>query len=560
MHWTNRLTAPRRGARLLVTAAMLSLGGVVGCEAPASTVEPAGTVRPRATFEGTEANQAPVPHAGGPYSGTVGAPIVFDASGTTDADSEYLYYYWDFGDSTQALDTLPGIEHTYRVAGTYSVSVWVSDSYDFDNGNWTEATTTVVVSDPPPVVASTASGAGAGATLEVPGINASGTASPTTVAVTFDSVTGAGTVKVTPQYTPYAPAPAGFRLPYGGAYYDISTTAAFSGPIEVCLSYDPTYYYESGTRPRLLHGELVNGEAEWVDRTSWVDERNSVVCGTVTSFSPFALGAGPASAGTRSAPVLGTVSLPGQAVRAGGAVEVSVAFTDADAGDGHDVPRTTIAWGDGTTSRAGVGGGLGVSEPTALAAGRVRGTHAYTVAGVYTVRVTVTDVDGGSASTVAEYVVIYDPGAGFVTGSGWITSVAGAYKPNSTISGKASFGFVSRYEKGANRPSGNTQFQFHAANLVFRSTSYDWLIVSGPAATYRGTGMVTGLGAGLDGTYQFQLTVEDGQAQGGRGADSFRLRIFGGPAGLLYDNEWTKGPNDPSTTALGGGSIQVQAR
>ena len=48
--------------------------------------------------------------------------------------------------------------------------------------------------------------------------------------------------------------------------------------------------------------------------------------------------------------------------------------------------------------------------------------------------------------------------------------------------------------------------------------------------------------------------------QGGEGTDKLRLRIYGGPGGLLYDNEWTKGPNDDATTALGGGSVQIKAR
>ena len=53
-------------------------------------------------------------------------------------------------------------------------------------------------------------------------------------------------------------------------------------------------------------------------------------------------------------------------------------------------------------------------------------SQTYTAAGVYTVGVTVTDDDTGSATTKYEYVVVYDPSAGFVTGGGWIQSPAGA--------------------------------------------------------------------------------------------------------------------------------------
>ncbi len=61
---------------------------------------------------------------------------------------------------------------------------------------------------------------------------------------------------------------------------------------------------------------------------------------------------------------------------------------------------------------------------------------------------------------------------------GWITSPAGAYVLDTTLAGKATFGFVSKYQKGATVP-GNTEFQFKVADLNFKSTSYDWLVVAG---------------------------------------------------------------------------------
>jgi hypothetical protein len=41
-------------------------------------------------------------------------------------------------------------------------------------------------------------------------------------------------------------------------------------------------------------------------------------------------------------------------------------------------------------------------------------------------------------------VVIYDPSAGFVTGGGWFISPEGAYSQNTTLTGKANFGFISK--------------------------------------------------------------------------------------------------------------------
>jgi len=90
-----------------------------------------------------------------------------------------------------------------------------------------------------------------------------------------------------------------------------------------------------------------------------------------------------------------------------------------------------------------------------------------------TVTVTITDVAGESAQATYQFIVIYDPNGGFVTGGGWITSPLGAYTPDPALTGKATFGFVSKYQKGANVPTSNTEFQFHVANMNFKSTSYD---------------------------------------------------------------------------------------
>src|SRR3989442_6266592 len=54
--------------------------------------------------------------------------------------------------------------------------------------------------------------------------------------------------------------------------------------------------------------------------------------------------------------------------------------------------------------------------------------------------------------------------------------------------------FRSAYQPGARVPSGNTEFQFHAADFNFHSTSYDWLVVSGPKAQYKGSGTINGAG------------------------------------------------------------------
>jgi hypothetical protein len=159
---------------------------------------------------------------------------------------------------------------------------------------------------------------------------------------------------------------------------------------------------------------------------------------------------------------------------------------------------------------------------------------------------------------VSQYVVIYDPNGGFVTGGGWINSPAGALPAQPALVGKANLGFVSKYQKGATVPTGETEFQFQVANLNFHSSVYEWLVISGAKAQYKGSGTINGAG-----NYGFLLTATDGQVSGGGGVDRFRIKIWDKNNGgaIVYDN--MIGTSDDLSTAqpqaVGGGSIVIQA-
>ncbi len=241
------------------------------------------------------------------------------------------------------------------------------------------------------------------------------------------------------------------------------------------------------------------------------------------------------------------VTITGPASGAIFAVGTPVNFTGLfadDAGDTH-----TAQWMFDNISQAGL-----VNE----ANGSVTATHTFMTAGVYLVKLTVTDQLGasGTANTVGgltAMVVIYDTNGGWVTGGGWINSPAGAYAANPTLTGKANFGFVSKYERGASVPTGQTEFQFKMANLNFHSTSYDWLVVAGARAQYKGSGQING-----SGNYAFMLTAIDGQLNGGGGIDKFRIKIWGKDnGGVIYDNQMGAGDSDDPATGLGGGSITI---
>jgi PKD repeat protein len=158
-------------------------------------------------------------------------------------------------------------------------------------------------------------------------------------------------------------------------------------------------------------------------------------------------------------------------------------------------------------------------------------THSYAAVGIYNVCLTVNDgiADSEAACTIA---VVYDPSAGFVTGGGSIDSPVGAYKPDESLSGKATFGFLSKYKKGASTPEGRTEFEFRAGYLDFHGTAMDWLVVSKDQATaqFKGSGTVNG---GLDqngNAYKFMLWAGDGEP------DTFRIRIWWeDDAGAEYD-------------------------
>jgi len=152
-------------------------------------------------------------------------------------------------------------------------------------------------------------------------------------------------------------------------------------------------------------------------------------------------------------------------------------------------------------------------------------------------------------------IVVYDPSAGFVTGGGWINSPVGAFPANPSLVGKANVGFVSKYKKGATIPTGETEFQFKVANLNFHSTSYNWLVISGAKAQYKGSGTINGTG-----DYGFLLSAVDGQVSGGGGKDKFRIKITDKSTGsIVYDNQLGADEAATATTVLEGGSIAIQS-
>jgi PKD repeat protein len=238
-------------------------------------------------------------------------------------------------------------------------------------------------------------------------------------------------------------------------------------------------------------------------------------------------------------PSITGITVPVDPVFVNTEVSISGTFTDQDTADTH---TAVWDWGDSATSDCTVTEG----DDT------VNGLHTYTTPGIYTVTLTVTDSSGASDTETAEtYIVIYDPTGGFVTGGGWFDSPSGAYRGNPTLTGKADFEFVSKYQKGATVPEGNTQFKFKTADLKFDITSYKWLVVNkaGMNAQFSGQGTINGGLAPNNEEYKFMIWATDGNS------DTFRIKIWwedNSVENIVYDNDIEQ--------PIGGGAIKVHTK
>ena len=230
------------------------------------------------------------------------------------------------------------------------------------------------------------------------------------------------------------------------------------------------------------------------------------------------------------APVIASVSGPTAPVQLGSSASISVRYSDLGAADTH---TALFVWDDGTTSTVSCASGLCTASRT------------YTSPGVYGVSLSLSDDDGGAASTTFNYVVVVDPAGSHVTGGGWFTSA----------SGKTHFNVNSKYQRNQATPQGNTSLK--ADGFDFDSTSYEWLVVAGSRAQYKGTGKVNGKAG-----YGFLLTIVDGDVAGGDGIDRFRIRVWELATGsTVYDN--AAGNSDDMDAAnpqqIGSGSIVIHA-
>lgn len=431
------------------------------------------------------------------------------------------------------------------------------------------------------------------------------TTEKTPVEVTFDAVNLSGITSLeTGEAGPDLPG--GFTFGEPPSYFDISTTAEFTGPVQIVIDYSEMEFAKEEDI-RLMHYEA----QKWIDVTTLLDTENDMIYGEVMMLSPFGIlqdieppvfsetsdiiinNPGPTGAyvgfdiptatdnspgviveqtdetGLTSGsffplgvttlsymamdvagntatcsfnvilnnlgPVIDEIIAPVDPISLGTEANVTVFFTD------DNLVEATINWGDGTDIVYGD-----------IVDQAIEWNYTYPAPGVYAVSIQLIDIGGKTADDIIRYIVVFDPAGGFITGGGWINSPVGAYMPDPLLGGKANFGFVAKYKKGKTVPEGNTEFQFRAGDLKFKSTLYDWLVIAGAKAKFKGEGTINNFG-----NYGFMLSAIDGDLKDN--VDRFRIKIWDKEANdlVVYDNEFASDETTDPSTMLGGGSIVI---
>jgi len=334
--------------------------------------------------------------------------------------------------------------------------------------------------------------------------------------LTFSDVTTAGyVVQTTSSSNAGGALPSEYKLL--GNYYVLTTTATYTGTITITMSYDPAAVHNQN-QLKLWHFDGTT----WNDITTTVDTVNHTITGVTSSLSPFAIGEKDVTP-----PTLTNFQLNPYVVANGSSSTISVNALD-DLTGVHAVSYSLTSGSGQVTT-----GDLNFINPSGVWQATVSPTT-----GVYAVKVTATDVAGNHSASDNLYVAVYDPSAGYVTGGGWVTP-----NDNTRIGvssgGKANFGFNVKYLSGSSTPDGSLEMNDKQDSLDFKTTSLEWLTVSGSTADFQGQVTLNGTGS-----YTFRAHVVDGSP------DQYDIRVWG--SSNSFDN-----PNYRISNSLGGGSIVI---
>jgi alpha-tubulin suppressor-like RCC1 family protein len=142
--------------------------------------------------------------------------------------------------------------------------------------------------------------------------------------------------------------PSGFSFGDPPTFYDIQTSAVFTGPITLCINFVPSWF-PPGTTPTILHFDQSLGTWEPLAPSTITNGANgSTICAPTTSLSPFALVVGDSVAPTLHVTLsAATLSPPNHRL-----IPVTAAIHVSDDGDAN--PRVELVSITSTEADAGV--------------------------------------------------------------------------------------------------------------------------------------------------------------------------------------------------------------
>ncbi|HCE42492.1 MAG TPA: hypothetical protein DET40_02970, partial [Lentisphaeria bacterium] len=354
------------------------------------------------------ANVLPVARAGGPYTGTPGQAVSLSGATSTDSDGTIASYAWNFGDSTTGTGVTT--THSYAAAGTYTVSLTVTDN----RGGTNTASTTANITQTAnvlPVARPAGPYTGApGVTVSFSGATSSDSdGTIASYAWNFgDSTTGTGAT-ATHAYAAAGTYTVSLTVTDNrGGTNTASTTANISQAANVLPVARPAGPYTGAPGVAVSFSGATSSDSDGtIASYAWNFGDSTTGTGATATHAYAAAGTYTVSltvtdnrGGTNTATTTATISAssvnaPPVAILAGpytGTVGQAVSFSGAASTD-SDGTISRYAWNFGD-SRTGTG---------------VSTTHTYSAARTYTVTLTVTDNRGARSTTSASCVIATQP-------------------------------------------------------------------------------------------------------------------------------------------------------
>jgi PKD repeat protein len=360
----------------------------------------------------TAGNLPPTASFTGPTSGIPGAAVTFDGGGSSDSGGSIVGYSWSFGDGATSAAG-PTTSHTYSAAGTYTVTLTVTDSSGL------QATTSHQITiDEPPVASFTGPTAGlAGAAVTFAG---GGSSDPDGSIVGYSWSFGDGATSVAGPTISHTYSAAGT--------YTVTLTVTDSSGLQAMTSHQITVD-EPPTAAFTGPASGAPGAAVTFDGGGSSDPDGSIV-GYSWSFGDGATSAaGPTTSHTYSAAGKYTVTLTvtdsrGLQATTSHQITIDEPPTASFTGPTSGIPGAAVTFAGGGSSDPGgsiVGYSWSFGDGATSAAGPTT-SHTYWAAGAYTVTLTVTDSSGLQAMT-SHQITVDEPPA---SSTGPTPGVAGA--------------------------------------------------------------------------------------------------------------------------------------